>query len=81
MRQIERPWVIKDRGPFDLLQLGPFEATYKRHKLAQDPEAAWAELAPRGEAHGANLKRLRSSVQQHFTPGAPSPAASDADSG
>jgi len=39
------------------------EATFKRLKLAGDPEAAFNELGP-----GASPKRLRVSVAAHFTP-------------
>ena len=53
--------------------LGPFEARYKTFKLAQDPDAAYAALEPRGRARGANLERLRRSVWTHFAPAAPGP--------
>jgi Fe-S oxidoreductase len=53
--------------------LGPFAARFKALKLAQDPAAAYAELAPRARAHGANLERLRRSVQTHFAPAAAGP--------
>lgn len=53
------------------LGLGPFDARYKTFKLAQDPEAAYAALAPRAAARGQNLERLRQSVHSHFAPPAP----------
>ncbi len=55
------------------LGLGDFPARYKTFKLAQDPEAAFAALAPRAAERGQNLDRLRRSVETHFAPAAPRP--------
>ena len=57
----------------EALGLGPFPARYKALKLAGDPEAAYAQLAPRAAANGGNVPRLRQSVEQHFAPAVPTP--------
>ena len=51
--------------------LGPFTARYKTYKLAQDPEAAFVELAPRAAERGLDLERLRDSVRTHFAKAEP----------
>ena len=59
------------------LGLGEFPARYKAFKLAQDPAAAFAALAPRASERGQNLERLRRSVDTHFAPAAPHPGGKD----
>jgi Fe-S oxidoreductase len=51
------------------LGLGPFPARYKALKLAHDPAAALAELAPRARDRGVAPGALRRTVQAHFAPG------------
>jgi Fe-S oxidoreductase len=55
----------------DALGLGPFEPRYKALKQEQDPAAAYERLASRAALRGANLPRLRASLQAHFAPAGP----------
>jgi len=50
------------------LELGPFPARFKDMKLAEDPDAAYAALAPRMVERRGNLSSLRRSVDAHFAP-------------
>jgi Fe-S oxidoreductase len=59
------------------LELGPYAARYKALKLAGDPDAAYAELAPRAQARGQSLERLRTSLQTHFAAAAPRPGGNN----
>ncbi len=59
----------------EAMGLGPFDARYKTFKLAQDPEAAYAELAPRAAGRGLSLDRLRQTLYSHFAPASPATRA------
>jgi len=62
------------------LGLGPFTPRYKRLKLAQNPDAAYAELAPRARDRGVAAETLRRTVQTHFAPEPARPAAASGSS-
>jgi len=59
------------------LGLGPFTPRYKALKLAQDPAAACAELAPRARDRGVAPSALRRTVQAHFAPEPPTPGSGE----
>ena len=59
------------------LGLGPFPPRYKALKLAQDPVAAYSELAPRARDRGVAPSALRRTVEVHFAPEPAKPGSNE----
>ena len=50
----------------EALGLDPFTHSYKKMRIASDPDAAYDTLAPAAERRGVNLKRLKTATRAHF---------------
>ena len=53
----------------EALGLRRYEDTYKSHRLAGDPDAAFQALSPNAQRRGVNMEKLRQATETHFTYG------------
>ena len=51
------------------LGLRRYRESYKSHRLAGDPEAAYKALRPTAERRGVNMEKLRNATETHFPNG------------